>query len=290
MRSFMGSMFGGFMENMFRHMDARRKAEKKAQAGITLVDGLEGIPRLNIPHKYYEILISDEGYFSGHTGDTMTIYDKEGKFLFECHGVEHLGYGMFLVGQKPEKMPAGKSMNEFGYALYDGDKKITDSIFRTTGWNDNKFTKEGFGVLTLFEGWNKKVVVNKIGEIIVSNDKYSEYIYLKGVICSSGTKYTNLLTREIICEKGYSSNKEISTNDLLFIEVHKNCVYQINKTTGEFIVHGEIPKKEEPRPAPVKSIPMPIALKEKIPQRNDPCICGSGKKYKHCCLNKEIEA
>ena len=24
--------------------------------------------------------------------------------------------------------------------------------------------------------------------------------------------------------------------------------------------------------------------------RNDPCPCGSGKKYKHCCLPKEVEA
>jgi hypothetical protein len=24
--------------------------------------------------------------------------------------------------------------------------------------------------------------------------------------------------------------------------------------------------------------------------RNDPCPCGSGRKYKHCCLRKEVEA
>lgn len=24
--------------------------------------------------------------------------------------------------------------------------------------------------------------------------------------------------------------------------------------------------------------------------RNDPCLCGSGKKYKHCCLNKPKDA
>jgi len=27
-------------------------------------------------------------------------------------------------------------------------------------------------------------------------------------------------------------------------------------------------------------------IKDKIPSRNDPCNCGSGKKYKHCCGNK----
>ncbi|MDQ6969617.1 MAG: SEC-C metal-binding domain-containing protein, partial [Mariprofundus sp.] len=28
------------------------------------------------------------------------------------------------------------------------------------------------------------------------------------------------------------------------------------------------------------------AKKQKKPGRNDPCFCGSGKKYKKCCLNR----
>ncbi len=28
----------------------------------------------------------------------------------------------------------------------------------------------------------------------------------------------------------------------------------------------------------------------KLPGRNEPCHCGSGKKYKHCCLAKDEEA
>jgi len=28
----------------------------------------------------------------------------------------------------------------------------------------------------------------------------------------------------------------------------------------------------------------------KRPGRNEPCHCGSGKKYKHCCLEKDEEA
>ena len=33
----------------------------------------------------------------------------------------------------------------------------------------------------------------------------------------------------------------------------------------------------------------PLIRKGKKVGRNDPCPCGSGKKYKHCCLPKEIE-
>ena len=27
-------------------------------------------------------------------------------------------------------------------------------------------------------------------------------------------------------------------------------------------------------------------IKSKLPGRNDPCPCGSGKKFKHCCIDK----
>ncbi|MBO1265080.1 SEC-C domain-containing protein [Proteiniclasticum sp. SCR006] len=28
-------------------------------------------------------------------------------------------------------------------------------------------------------------------------------------------------------------------------------------------------------------------MKVKLPGRNDPCPCGSGKKYKKCCIDKK---
>lgn len=40
---------------------------------------------------------------------------------------------------------------------------------------------------------------------------------------------------------------------------------------------------EPPLPPPVES----IHREKEEPGRNDPCSCGSGKKYKQCCLNKD---
>ncbi len=31
-------------------------------------------------------------------------------------------------------------------------------------------------------------------------------------------------------------------------------------------------------------------MPSELPGRNDPCHCGSGKKYKHCCLSKDEAA
>jgi len=45
----------------------------------------------------------------------------------------------------------------------------------------------------------------------------------------------------------------------------------------------QLPTDEEPQlPPPVE----PIRVHADKPQRNDPCPCGSGKKYKKCCGQK----
>ena len=44
---------------------------------------------------------------------------------------------------------------------------------------------------------------------------------------------------------------------------------------------NRIPKSER-RPA----VPVRNSKEEPKIQRNEPCPCGSGKKYKHCCINK----
>jgi SEC-C motif-containing protein len=37
---------------------------------------------------------------------------------------------------------------------------------------------------------------------------------------------------------------------------------------------------------PLREGPPPVRLAQPKPGRNDPCPCGSGKKYKHCCLGR----
>ena len=49
-----------------------------------------------------------------------------------------------------------------------------------------------------------------------------------------------------------------------------------------FYIEGEYPE-----PAPIEQSASPVPVKSaKTLGRNDPCLCGSGKKYKKCCLNK----
>ncbi|MBT4087249.1 MAG: hypothetical protein HOE30_02025 [Deltaproteobacteria bacterium] len=48
------------------------------------------------------------------------------------------------------------------------------------------------------------------------------------------------------------------------------------------MIHGELD-----RPEPQKVAKQMPARKKREPGRNEPCHCGSGKKYKNCCLKKD---
>lgn len=58
-----------------------------------------------------------------------------------------------------------------------------------------------------------------------------------------------------------------------------------DKTTQELLVKDE-PKKPIGGKAP-DGVTFPIHYKTKRPQRNEPCHCGSGNKYKQCCWPKD---
>ncbi|MFN7923265.1 MAG: SEC-C metal-binding domain-containing protein [Bryobacteraceae bacterium] len=52
-----------------------------------------------------------------------------------------------------------------------------------------------------------------------------------------------------------------------------------------------VPASNEPPDEPIRQNPTPetsgtVRYATKPPGRNEPCFCGSGKKYKHCCLDK----
>jgi len=53
----------------------------------------------------------------------------------------------------------------------------------------------------------------------------------------------------------------------------------------------------EPQPRPMREVrtnveaqraPQPVRAAGAKVGRNDPCPCGSGKKYKHCCMHKDL--
>ncbi len=257
-----------------------RNKRIREEVGITNINGFEGIEGV-IPHQYSRIEIGGK-YLTCHSLDKKTVYTKGGKLLFGCTDFKYYNEGMFLVGNKIETViVSGKRNDEFGYALYNEENKQTEAIFKPYGWSE-KFNESGFLLVNIFGEFKNSSIINKSGDIVFQSDSYDSP-YLKGVICIHNNKIINLLTGNVICKKSYGSGMD--TDEFMFVQVDSNCIYQINKSNGEFIIHGVEKKVEEPKKIehPIKIAAEPQPKKQ---SRNEQCACGSGNKFKNCCLNK----
>ena len=58
---------------------------------------------------------------------------------------------------------------------------------------------------------------------------------------------------------------------------------------GQAVARRTAPANEptETERSPAKVVTAPAAPAHARPGRNEPCHCGSGRKYKHCCLEKD---
>jgi preprotein translocase subunit SecA len=73
----------------------------------------------------------------------------------------------------------------------------------------------------------------------------------------------------------------------------QSLLANIRHDVARTIYHAEVIREPHPRPmrevrsagAPTKG-QKPMAEAKRKVGRNDPCPCGSGKKYKHCCMRK----
>lgn len=61
--------------------------------------------------------------------------------------------------------------------------------------------------------------------------------------------------------------------------------YELVKQAANDPNHPSYCKIHQAREKNARDFPTPTPSKERV-GRNDPCPCGSGKKYKHCCMRK----
>lgn len=114
----------------------------------------------------------------------------------------------------------------------------------------------------------------------------------KILICVSGQAppLTEELRKKIIAEYGDSEDDEIvfvDENDVEFIKNKDGSLsafmapppIPFQNPYKDFDLYEDVTKKQ------MSEVVVPVRTEEKI-QRNSPCPCRSGKKYKHCCINK----
>ncbi len=80
-------------------------------------------------------------------------------------------------------------------------------------------------------------------------------------------------------------------------DMFDEMIESIKQDTLELVFHAEAEMNTEVKQSVVitsethgTSKPKPVKRREAKIGRNSPCPCGSGKKYKNCCINKTVEA
>jgi len=293
-------MFGrggfDFFDMLFSSMAAAEKEREREKWGITNINGYDGVTKVGIPHIYEKISITNQMFYCKKEGLT-TVYDYAGNKLFTSRDILSLGHDRYLVEIIDEEIVK----EDWGYALFKNGIKLTDDIFKPKGRFNEKFNEQGYYIVELCDTEKTLAIINRDGDIVYEYEpKYwhSHYTTLYGVILKTDKGYLSLLTKTYICGEPYRSGDVMDNNECLFVKTEENCIYQISMNNGEFIIHGKPKEKEKPKTdEEVKAEEERRENRNKIEEkynqeavtwsklnRNDKCLCGSGKKFKHCCI------
>ncbi len=123
----------------------------------------------------------------------------------------------------------------------------------------------------------RKERIKLLGE--KENNEVEKRIFLQilDFLWRSHLQYLEQL-RQVIGLRSYGQKDPLAEFRREAFELFENLLFKVKTETIKFLMNLKvvIEKKEEQ----TKNIP--VEKKKKI-SRNDPCTCGSGKKYKHCC-------
>ena len=82
-----------------------------------------------------------------------------------------------------------------------------------------------------------------------------------------------VITRLAIVDAAQLDAAEMSAEDMLTLDERFDLTYDL----PDMLYDMYLQRLHDRRPAP--------ARRADVPGRNDPCSCGSGKKYKKCCAD-----
>ncbi len=97
--------------------------------------------------------------------------------------------------------------------------------------------------------------------------------------------------REAVMMRGYGGQDPLRAYTVEGLEMYENMLDKIDKDTSIYLMKAEIRqnierkevvKKQITNDSDTSTVKQPKVNKNKV-GRNDPCPCGSGKKYKNCC-------
>ena len=86
--------------------------------------------------------------------------------------------------------------------------------------------------------------------------------------------------RQVVGLRGYAQKDPLEEFKREAFNLFEGLLYKIKTDFITFLNNLEVVEKKEEEIKPTKIEPKYSGKKI---GRNEPCICGSGKKYKHCC-------
>lgn len=148
------------------------------------------------------------------------------------------------------------------FALLELDNEILGRLNKAI--IDIKYSNIGPGIFRRCSFSNKEIVISVVGSSETSQSELVNRTIYRAQIEKYRRNVNKSIGIGIVCNQ----NKAKSLfNNMQYIEYE----WEENTEFDDLL-------KNEPAFLPID--------KSKIPGRNDPCVCGSGRKFKKCCLNK----
>jgi len=201
----------------------------------------------------------------------LTTNDLPTILLRTCGGSFELIKSMAL-NKNADDYCRGSALNALAYAVIDGiaPREEVLSFFGTL------FTGDEADEISDFWGLLANIVCDLYPEEIMATIKQA---YEDDLIFSGMIGYEDF---EKALEDGKEKCLERLKNDL-----ERRSLDDIHDSMSWWACFNQDKKDSVPNDVPLKSKVTTFKKKAKKIGRNAPCPCGSGKKYKKCCLNKK---
>lgn len=129
-----------------------------------------------------------------------------------------------------------------------------------------------------------KSLLNYVDKNFFGGDAEKSELFCRSIYVLFQLKYEIVQVFEVFSHNDISFEDEEQANEAMQLVMDLSNNIRIWENNG-FTPQEIFDKFERPNLKPLPDKPF-IIKKEKL-GRNDPCLCGSGKKYKKCCLGKE---
>ncbi len=163
-------------------------------------------------------------------------------------------------------------------------KKFSNNVKTNFGniFNSNEidnFSKSNEKTLKtkILDTFNKKREerIKKIGQDQNNEIEKRIFLQLLDFLWRSHLQYLEQL-RQVIGLRSYGQKDPLAEFRKEAFQLFEELLFKVKGETIKFLFNLNVVIEEE------KKNNVPVEKKQKI-SRNDPCACGSGKKYKHCC-------